>query len=289
MSKPPHASQPSRNTLEKKATPKRQAAYRKAPKAFSLPFFRLNSKSLGLLLLLVAVAALSVWLSQPQQLPLRQVDIEVLDAHGQRSLLKQLSMSEVQNSLQPLAQGNMLWLDVDAIQHRLLQLAWIKAAHVRRRLPATLHVQLQEQQAVAYWQTLADKAQARQGLLNQQGELFLRTPQVIPDNLALPRLHGVAGSHKQVLNTYQALLKPLQNTRLCVQSLQFDAQQNWRVWLGCSAADENAAWFSVSLGKIPIMQRWQQFIKHYRTHLQHQDKKIHAVDLRYEQGMAVAY
>lgn len=292
MSKPrAHANKPRRNTPAKKPAPKRQAAYRQAARLFPLPFslrfFTLNSKSLSLLLLLCAVAAFGIWLLQPQQLSLRQVDIEVLDANARATSLQHLAMSDVQQSLKGLVQGNLLWLDLDKIQQRIMQLAWVKSAQVRRRWPTTLHVQLQEQQAVAYWQTL--EAQAVRGLLNPQGELFLSTPQNIPETLALPRLHGISGSHKQVWNTYQSLLASLQGTGLSIQSLQFDAQQNWRVWLGQQQAHEKTAWLQVSLGRMPIMPRWLRFLDMYQTHLRQQAEQIHAVDLRYEQGIAVAY
>jgi len=279
---------------EKKTQRKHQAAYRNPTKPFFLQFFlhffTLNSKSLRLLLFVCVVAALGLWLLQPQQLSLRQVDIEVLDTKGQRDVLKQLSMVDVQQTLKPLAQGNMLWLDLAAIQQVLMQLDWVQSAQVRRRWPDTLHVQLREQQAVAYWQTLTSKKHMQHGLLNQHGELFLVTPQAIPEDLALPRLHGVLGSQLQVLRNYQFLRKPLQGTGLSIKSLQFDAHQNWRVWLEQSKAnDNNTAWLSVSLGEMPIMARWQQFLKLYQTHLSSHVKTMHTVDLRYEQGMSVAY
>ncbi len=266
---------------------RRQAAYRTkatTKRSLSLPTFKLPGTWLWLLLLFCILLGVSSWLRQPQTLPLRQVDISGIDASGQTQPLKHIRTQEVQAALRGVAQGNILRLNMAEIQQTLLQLPWVRSAKIERHLPATLFVQLQEQQAVAYWQTLDDKA-PQQMLLNPAGELFTLGSQAFPD-LPLPHLHGIPGSEAQMLAQYQALQQALTVTGLRIETLQLDALQQWRVWL---SFPQPLPWFSVTLGKAPLMTRWQRFIQLYQNTLVTQAGEILALDLRYDSGVAVHF
>ncbi|WP_346798832.1 cell division protein FtsQ/DivIB [Halomonas sp. Bachu 37] len=218
----------------------------------------------GILLLgLVLIAggrALWLWLDRP---------IERVSIRGE---WEYVSADYLRTQLAPLIQGT-TWLSADLgeIRDQALKIGWLHEVRVAREWPNTLAFELVEQEPVARWND--------DFLLNTEGEAFAFAPLEAPSQLR--DLAGPAGSGREVLNYYRRLVPRFDALSLELTQLRLEPRGAWRFQLN------DSAW--VMLGRRQHEVRLARLVASWQRELHQQAELIRYVDLRYPNGVAVAW
>lgn len=160
--------------------------------------------------------------------------------------------------------------DVNTLKQDLEQHPWVRQAAVARVWPDTVALRLEEKVAIARWQEGA--------LLSQQGEIF--APPAIAEHAGLPRLSGPEQSQIQVMRQYQLLNEVLFPAGLRLTGLQLSSRGSWEL--------EINEQITVAAGREQVLERINRFIAFYEQRPATEKEAISAVDLRYDNGLAVA-
>ena len=217
-------------------------------------------------LLLVAVLAATgflgkQWLSDPWRFPLSVVEV--------KGDFRYLDKQQLQLAVAPHATGGFFTVDVAAIRTAAEQLPWVHKARVKRTWPASLRLQIEEQQPVARW--------GEHGFLNERGEPFV--PEVTATSLVLPSLAGPDGLELKVLENFQRVSKTLAPLGITVTRMQLDNRRAWHLQL------DNAV--LLELGRADAGQRLQRFVRAYPNVFAGRLDDLQHVDLRYSNGFSV--
>ncbi|MDE0302276.1 MAG: FtsQ-type POTRA domain-containing protein [Gammaproteobacteria bacterium] len=210
---------------------------------------------------LVLGVGVSVWLTDPAHLPIRQVSL-----HGE---LRYLDPIELQEIVAEELAGNMLTQDLGELEQRLQQNVWVRQARIHRDWPATLRIEISEQVPVARW--------AAGGLLTERGERFGRRGE---PELSLPEVAGMPGREaalvrhvdriQPLLEAYEMRLARLEETKF--RSLHVTLRSGLRLTLGRVRPIERLA-------------RWLRYYEAYaRVAPASAPKTI--LDLRYPNGFS---
>ncbi|WFF43318.1 FtsQ-type POTRA domain-containing protein [Salinicola endophyticus] len=187
--------------------------------------------------------------------------------------LEYVSASYLQQQLAPLIRGH-TWLSIDlpALRDQARKIQWLREVKVTREWPNALRFELYEQDPVARWNDDA--------LLNSRGQPFLPGP--IEDfGRRLPDLGGPEGSGREVLAYYDSLRRTLSDLGLEVTQLRLEARGAWRFQVN------DNVW--VILGRSDLDTRLARFIAAWQRQLGAQASQIRYIDLRYPNGVAVAW
>lgn len=217
-------------------------------------------------LVLTAVLTVSVllgmhWLSDPYRFPLSVVEV--------KGDFKYQGKEQLQLAVMPCMEGGFFTVDVAAIREAAEQLPWVHKASVQRIWPATLRLEIEEQQPVARWGSL--------GFLNSSGESF--TPEETSMSIELPALAGPAGQEKKVLEYFRRISEGLAPLELQVTRLELDNRRALHVELDGGTRLE--------LGKADYWQRLQRFVRAYENVFAGRMDGLMRVDLRYSNGFSV--
>jgi len=217
-------------------------------------------------LLLVAVLAATIflgkqWLSDPWRFPLRVVEVQ--------GDFRYQDKQQLQVAVAPHVTGGFFTVDVTAIRTAAEQLPWVHKARVKRIWPATLRLQIEEQQPVARW--------GEYGFLNERGEPFV--PETTAISLVLPSLAGPDGLELKVLENFKRVSKTLAALGITVTRMQLDNRRAWHLQLDNSVLLE--------LGRADAGQRLQRFVRAYPNVFAGRLDDLQHVDLRYSNGFSV--
>ena len=167
--------------------------------------------------------------------------------------------------------GGFLTIDLDALRQNLQRHPWVDSASIRRQWPSTLSVKVIEEVPIARW--------GEAGFLNRLGEQL-----DIVDNSALdslPVLRTQYGSSQEMMESYQMLAALLQPTGLKLVELQRDNLGVWRV--------ETARGIKLVLGRDQLGDKLKRLALAWNSGLQNELDNIKTIDLRYPNGLAVAW
>lgn len=196
---------------------------------------------------------------------------------GQVVVESKLGEVEPQNrlDLQQLLEGfgGMGFLSVDllGIQQALEQLPWVDQARVSRIWPDQLKLEIVEQQPIARW--------GRQQWLNSRGQIFGGA--VRETDESMPHLQGPDGSEEQVMQQYWSLTRTLRPMGFSIAGLEMTARGSWFVM--------TREGLELLLGRDEIMDKMRRFATIYEHELKEQINQIARIDLRYANGLAVAW
>ncbi|WNL40365.1 cell division protein FtsQ/DivIB [Halomonas sp. PAMB 3232] len=219
---------------------------------------------LGIILLALLLGgggrALWLWLDRP---------IERVSIRGE---WEYVSADYLRTQLAPLVQ-NATWLSADLgeLRERALTIGWLFEVRISREWPNALVFELIEQQPIARWND--------DFLLNPEGEPFAFAPLAVPPNL--PDLAGPVGSSEEVLDYYQRLTNHFATLSLSLSQLRLEPRGAWRLQL------DNGAW--VMLGRREHGTRLARLTASWQRELSRQGDQIRYIDLRYPNGVAVAW
>lgn len=182
-----------------------------------------------------------------------------------------ISRSEVQSQLQLPADASYFNVDLDAIRLRLEKLPWVAAVEVQRVWPDRLEVRLQGQLPLARW--------GEQDLLNSTGELF--RPAAMDSFSQLPQLNGPEGHERELMQHYRLFTRLLRPTGLQISRLELRDRGSWFI--------ETRQGISLALGRDHLPEKMRRLVHAWPTHFKGQMQDIKRIDLRYSNGLAVAW
>jgi len=185
--------------------------------------------------------------------------------------LEHTQAQAVQDIVQPGLAGGFLNADLQQIRGQLESLPWIYQATVRRKWPNALEIYVVEELPIARW--------GQDGFLNHEGGVFRSGKS--GDWNALPLLLGPEGSAQALMAKYQRLVELLVPLNLSVQQLAVDERGQMEAVL--------AGGVQLNLGGEDFLGRMNRFVRIYRSELAARWTEVKQVDLRYENGIAVAF
>lgn len=182
-----------------------------------------------------------------------------------------ISEAEVQQIIGKFMGVGYFDFDVQGVRQVLEAHHWIRYASVKKIWPDSVGLQLTEEVAIARWNDSQ--------LLNQYGEIF--RPDYIEHLSALPLLTGPNESQAKVMEQYRAVNQLFFQAGLRVTSLAYSERGNWTLVLN----DQ----MQINAGRVDVMNRLARFIDFYSSQSEAAVSTMVAVDLRYENGMAVKH
>ena len=219
---------------------------------------------LGLILFIVLLVAggrvLWLWLDRP---------IERVSIRGE---LEHVSADYLRAQLAPLVERqSWLALDLGELRERVRDIGWLDEVRVSRQWPDTLTLELFEQEPVARWHD--------DELLNPRGDPFPFGSVTPPEGL--PDLAGPAGSGAEVLAYYDRLQRHFAGLGVSILQLRLEPRGAWRLQL------DSGVW--VMLGRSDRDARLARLEAAWRRQLGSEASQIRYIDLRYPNGVAVAW
>lgn len=215
---------------------------------------------LKLLTVLILLSAGGVWLYNSPYFPIKQVKIE--------GDLQRVGSKQLQTIAQKYIRGNIFKADLNGAQEAFQSLPWIQSALVRRRLPDTVEIILEEHVPVARWN--------KSGLVDEQGKIFQA-----PTDEHFPRFEGnseSAGDMVRHYHLFQTTLKPL---GLKIVELQHTPRSAWSLVLESGLV--------IRLGRTDEVERLERFVQVWPSVLRQNKERLEYVDMRYKDGFSVRY
>ncbi|MDH1262213.1 cell division protein FtsQ/DivIB [Pseudomonas sp. GD03944] len=240
----------------------------KEPISVRLPkpnFGLLKRLTWPLLLVVLGVGAyeLSLRLMPYADRPIARISVE--------GDLSYISQQAVQHRIAPYVTASFFSVDLLGMRHELERMPWIASAEVRRVWPDQVLVRLEEQLPIARW---GDEA-----LLNNQGQAF--APKELANYEHLPQLYGPKRAQQQVMQQYQVLSQMLRPLGFSVARLELRERGSWFLSTGQG--------IELLLGRDHLVEKMRRFVAIYDKELKAQQTNIARIDLRYANGLAVAW
>lgn len=189
-------------------------------------------------------------------------EVEKLELVGSFEYVKK---QDVLNQLEGVYPQGYVALDVQEIYERLIEMPMISSVDVEKIWPDTLKINVHEEQPIAIWN--------KSSLLSQAGDIL----PVSFENLALPSLEGSGDSSRLVMQHYQLFNKWCKRHGLNLVGLTkstsgwlIQEQTGLKIWLDGANAMSG-------------LRQLESVIDQF------QFTRISSIDLRYEQGFAVAW
>lgn len=237
------------------------------PLKLQWPSFSLDgAKRVAWPLLLVALLAGSYLLVQ-RLLPYADRPVAQVVVEGE---LGYVSRETVQQRIAPYVERTFFDVDLPGLRHELEQMPWIARADVRRVWPDQVRVRLDEQLPIARWGN---------DLLNGKGEAFAPSDPSRYEHL--PQLYGPQRAQQRVMQQYQLLSQMLRPMGFTIASLELHERGSWFL--------TTRQGIELLLGRDQLVEKIRRFGTVYRQALEAQRDNIARVDLRYANGLAVAW
>lgn len=234
---------------------------------------RIPRPSLGALkriawpLLLVGLAVGLFELGE-QLMPYADRPIAKVSVQGE---LSHVNRQAVQERMEPFVEASFFKVDLEALRHDLEQMPWIAHVEARRIWPDQVQVRLEEHLPIARW---GDEA-----LLNNNGDAF--APNQLSGYEHLPQLYGPKRAQQRVMQQYQMLNQMLRPLGFSIARLELRARGSWFL--------TTRQGIELLLGRDQIVEKMRRFAAIYQHELAPQSEKIARIDLRYANGLAVAW
>ncbi|SDT90858.1 cell division protein FtsQ [Pseudomonas pohangensis] len=240
----------------------------KEPRKVQLPkpdFVVIKRLIWPVLLVLLVAGGLSMG---DQVLPLLDRPISKIMVRGE---LSQANQQLVEQLVAPYSGSSFFAADMSQLRAELKQLPWLSEVEVRRVWPDQIRISLEEQLPVARWGEAA--------LLNNSGTAF--TPRDREKYQHLPLLQGPQRAQQQVMQQYQMLSQILRPLGFSITRLELRERGSWFV--------STAQGIELLLGRDHLVEKVQRFVAIYNKALKDKTANIASVDLRYPNGLAVAW
>lgn len=218
--------------------------------------------------LLLALLGFAAYELAQRLLPYADRPIARISVEGD---LSYISQQAVQQRIAPFVTASFFSVDLLGMRHELEQMPWIAHAEVRRVWPDQVLVRLEEQLPIARW---GDEA-----LLNNQGQAF--APKELANYEHLPQLYGPKRAQQQVMQQYQVLSQMLRPLGFSVVRLELRERGSWFLSTGQG--------IELLLGRDHLVEKMRRFVAIYDKELKAQQSNIARIDLRYANGLAVAW
>ena len=217
---------------------------------------------------LLVVLGVAAYEGAQRALPYIDRPISKVSVDGE---LSYISQQAVQQRIAPYIQASFLQINLSGMRQELEQMPWIAHAEVRRVWPDQIMIRLEEQLPVARW---GDEA-----LLNNAGHAF--APRESANYQHLPRLAGPQRAQRQVMQQYQVLSQMLRPLGFSISALEMRERGSWYL--------RTTQGIDLLLGRDHIVDKMRRFAAIYEKALKAQQPNIARIDLRYPNGLAVAW
>jgi cell division protein FtsQ len=243
---------------------RKQARRRKPKKAtkFRMPKIRLTHV-VAPLLAIVAVVATYLASASMLDRPIRSIEIS--------GPFQRVTALQIEEAISDELEDGFVSADLNRIQDRIVELAWIDQAMVARRWPSRLRITVTEQVPAAIW--------GERGLLNVRGELFVTDAKHVPAEL--PRLSGPEDRSSEVAKRYLEVRDRLIPVGLDVRRVNLDPRGAWDMTL------QNGV--EVRLGRRDVDARTDLFLDIVADIITGRAKDIEYVDMRYSNGFTIGW
>ncbi len=202
------------------------------------------------------------YLADPTHFPVRTIRVE--------NRFRHLDRGRLQRALSAAVEGSFFSVDLEKVRAAAVALPWVAEARVRRAWPDRLEVEIVEQQPLAHWN--------RRGLVNSRGEVFH------PAETGRLRLdlqfRGPEEKAPQMVEFYREILPGFRDHGLEIAELSLDRRGEWRLRLKQG--------LTLVVGREQRRFRIRRLLEVYAV-LQQEKRAMRRIDLRYEQGFAVAW
>ncbi len=185
--------------------------------------------------------------------------------------LSYISQQAVQERIAPFIASSFFNVDMTGMRAELESMPWIARAEVRRVWPDQVSIRLEEQLPVARW--------GSEALLNNQGQAF--APRELTHYENLPLLSGPQRAQQQVMQQYQVLSQMLRPLGFSITALELREHGSWFISTGQGV--------DILLGRDHLVEKIRRFSAIYDKVLKEQIANIARIDLRYANGLAVAW
>lgn len=243
-----------------------RAAVQKTPRQWPKP----NWTMINLLVLSVLVVALLLNFERCKTFlqPYVNPPISKIRVLTELSTAKQQVLEQ---QLMPYGDGLFFSVDIEAVRRALEELPWVVSAEVSRIWPDQLQVIIQEQLPVARW--------GQNALLSTQGYLF--TALDVEAYRHLPQLSGPKDTQGRVMQQYLTFSQALRPLGYSIKQLEMRERGSWFV--------TTQTGLQLLFGRDHLIEKMRRFAVVHEKELQGQIDKIERVDLRYANGLAVAW
>lgn len=163
-------------------------------------------------------------------------------------------------------------VNIQAVQAALEKDPWVDTVAIRRRWPDRLVIEVTEQRPIARW--------ADRGFVNLRAELIL-TDDIELKLGHLPRLDAEDRSLNKLMQNYQVIAELMASRNLRLSQIKLDNRGSWKVQLSDGV--------NVVFGRHQLQERMRFFGKVYDDQLSGQWADVVNVDVRYNNGAAVAW
>lgn len=218
----------------------------------------------------VLVLLLSLW--QLNEYDFNDISpIEKVEIEGD---FKNISHDVFREKVIAVIDGGYFTLDLDAMRTALMALPWVDDVSVRRQWPSGLHIKVTEKRAVAYWNDDA--------MISDRGDVF--KPEIISQQLALPKLNGPDGLHNKMWRFLVTINKDFSSMGFEVLDLNLDGRRAWSLHFSSQKVIDE---IEVKLGRDHAEDRLARFVRVFSNMDKFNLKNTAVIDLRYPNGFAM--
>jgi cell division protein FtsQ len=210
-------------------------------------------------MLMLIKAGLMVW---------RYSAVQMIKIDGD---LKYVNRDLINSRVAPLIKGHYFTVNLHKIQKEVVNAPWVDEAIVSKMWPNGVRIYIRERQPVALW--------GGGGLISSKGDLFVPTSQVNTDQL--PILFGPGNKGAFAMEQYNAMNAILRNLGMKIVELQLTDRMSWFLRM------DNG--IRLVVDQVDTIEKLQRFASLYEKDLHEHVQNIVSVDLRYQNGIAVAW
>lgn len=175
------------------------------------------------------------------------------------------------NAIRPHTIGGLMSIDVKSVSDAGESLPWVAKVEVKRSWPDTVSLHVYEQKVLARW--------GDEQVINITGEIFTPPKNSLPINLVI--LDGPDEVRLLISQQVSMLSKSFAEVGLTLSRLEINKRR------ASEMTFSNGVRLIVGQGNTE--RRIQRFKRVYKKILQQYETEIKAVDMRYSNGMAVAW
>ena len=182
-----------------------------------------------------------------------------------------LKEKEVINLIDQKVKDGFLSLNLSGLNKYLESEPWIRNATIRRSWPSTIIVDITEEKPIARW--------GEKQVLNNVGDYLEITDKQSIKNL--PTFTSEFGKSKEMIKSYQLMSEIFGPTGLKVQEIRRDVVGSWLI--------TTSSGIQINLGRDQLVQKLRRFQVVWSAQLTSQVEKIKTIDMRYPNGISVAW
>ena len=185
--------------------------------------------------------------------------------------LKRVSIKAIENNTNNVLNKGFLSFNASVVKKKIESLDWVQSVEIIRVWPNKIDIRIMEESLLGVWNNDL--------ILNSSGKLYVVDKRSVPENI--PQLNGPKGSEREVMNLFIKIDTLLTGRGLYLEAITLDARGSWSFTVKRN--------IEINLGKTEINQKLERFFLALDQSLLAKINKVSYIDLRYSEGLAVAW